>query len=1038
MRSTRIPRQPARHPHGGALTRFAAALLALPLLLVGCGAEREATPLEPGAPGAPAATPAGALVCTADARAGTLSCATPEPALGAGARGALTLGGQNVYVRLASTNVCYEEACSGGTDGSGIFQADVTVQNLIGQTLATTDGVTGHPDGVRVFFAEGPVVTNTMDGQPGTAEVANATGVATFTGTNQPYLQYGGNGPSGPRSDLGADGLLLPDETSAPRLWQWQLSPNVLEFTFAVYVWGEVQYPDGWIDVTPAVDTLIPGDPVDGTATLTATVRDMLGRTLTGGAVTWTSSDPAVATVAATDATTAEVTAVAPGTATITATDGTRSGTTTVVVGPALRDDDYPGTLIGNVGINSADAPFSVSDNDAFVAGDTIVFAGWGGAPDSTEHGGTLEMTSSGTGMGQFSYEPPTGFTGTDRFIYVVGEDTATVTLTVGGVIWFIDNGTGACTADCDGRLSHPFPSLVAFAAVNDGAPGHPGANQTVFLYNRGVAAYGGQVTLLDGQKLVGQDATSDLATIAGLTPPPGSAPLPAMELGGSTTTITGGAAGAIVLGADNTLRGLAVGAIGGTAISGTDFGTLTLGGDVQVSTSGGTAIDLSNGAFNGAFRRVSANGGTDGIVLSHTTGTFEVTGIAGASGSGGVIQNIAGPGIRLTDTGPVSLSWVTIRDNSGSAVLGSDVAGFTLRHGTVSGNGTGAGDRTLLFVELTGTARIDTTALTGTIADILSLGNTGGTLDLQIHGSTFTGGDTQRDAIRILLAGTADVDLTATGNTFTGDLSKHVEYRAEQSAGGTVTLRDNVLDGARTDGILIIAGSGEMGEGPWSGSVSYDVDDNIVTNTAGFPINVHLVTATTAASMVGRIRDNRIGTDADPCSLLKAGLQVAVGPTEPGYTVELAGTHTAAVTGNTIRDCADGGILARAGDGDGVLNLTVQGNDVMDPGASEGFRLLMGDVESVTADHDIVCLAFGHPTDTALRNTLNDFSIVQSSTAIDATTLRLPGFDPSTDDVLAYLTSRNDAQGGGAASGFLALDGLPEGVTSCPTPDSP
>ena len=67
---------------------------------------------------------------------------------------------------------------------------------------------------------------------------------------------------------------------------------------------------------------------VGGTTTATATVRDASGATISGQTVTWTSSDPNVASVSATGA----VTARAAGSATITATAGGQSGSASLTV----------------------------------------------------------------------------------------------------------------------------------------------------------------------------------------------------------------------------------------------------------------------------------------------------------------------------------------------------------------------------------------------------------------------------------------------------------------------------------------------------------------------------------------------------------------------------------------------------------------------------------------------------------------------------------------------------------------------------------
>src|SRR5690606_4479111 len=73
---------------------------------------------------------------------------------------------------------------------------------------------------------------------------------------------------------------------------------------------------------------------VGQTAPATATLRDGNGAILTGRAVTWKTSAPAVATVSQLGI----VTAVGPGTATITATSEGKSGSAPVaVVAPAAR-----------------------------------------------------------------------------------------------------------------------------------------------------------------------------------------------------------------------------------------------------------------------------------------------------------------------------------------------------------------------------------------------------------------------------------------------------------------------------------------------------------------------------------------------------------------------------------------------------------------------------------------------------------------------------------------------------------------------------
>jgi uncharacterized protein YjdB len=82
--------------------------------------------------------------------------------------------------------------------------------------------------------------------------------------------------------------------------------------------------PVATVTVAPSTATVF----VLGTTTLTATMKDATGNPLTGRSVSWSTSNPLVATVTQSGV----VTGVLPGTATITATSETKSGTATITV----------------------------------------------------------------------------------------------------------------------------------------------------------------------------------------------------------------------------------------------------------------------------------------------------------------------------------------------------------------------------------------------------------------------------------------------------------------------------------------------------------------------------------------------------------------------------------------------------------------------------------------------------------------------------------------------------------------------------------
>ena len=266
-----------------------------------------------------------ALKCRAAVRPAQLSCTSAggskaAPATAGAVRAAplpsrlsaeglppsVILGGQGTNVLLTGDNITVKEAT---------FGFDVTIQNLIRQAIGTTDGTTVAPEGVRVFFHQQPVITLDPGGS-GSVSIRNADGEELFLASSTPYYQY--------------NEVIAPDATSSARTWVFDYTGDIV-FEFTVYVWAPVQFPDGWIDVTPAAPQLDLGESDTPTVQLDADVVDVLGRSLASQpAVSWGSSDTDVATVDGTGL----VTGHATGTATITATAGAVSGTAEATVIP--------------------------------------------------------------------------------------------------------------------------------------------------------------------------------------------------------------------------------------------------------------------------------------------------------------------------------------------------------------------------------------------------------------------------------------------------------------------------------------------------------------------------------------------------------------------------------------------------------------------------------------------------------------------------------------------------------------------------------
>ena len=170
------------------------------------------------------------LTCRVDVASSSVSCASAGPAAVAGRSSDLILGGQNSYVKLTSTNVVTTPTVS--------ITADVTVKNLTGQPWGVDSLGALDTAAVKVFVVQPP--TNPV-------VIANPTGTASFTASNQQYFKYSG-------ALLGVDGILSPGETSGAINWQFTLN-GAANFTFGVLIVADMPDEQGtlrWVRDTLA------------------------------------------------------------------------------------------------------------------------------------------------------------------------------------------------------------------------------------------------------------------------------------------------------------------------------------------------------------------------------------------------------------------------------------------------------------------------------------------------------------------------------------------------------------------------------------------------------------------------------------------------------------------------------------------------------------------------------------------------------------------------------------------------------------------
>ncbi len=471
----------------------------------------------------------------------------------------------------------------------------------------------------------------------------------------------------------------------------------------------------------------------------------------------------------------------------------------TFAVPPLANDDTYSSQIIGNVGISTTNSTnFSVLTNDQ---GPGLSITAFGAT--STQGGTVAVITSTGT----FSYTPPRGFEGTDSFTYTIGNaagsDTASVNLTVSGMIWFVDTNAGG---GGDGRLNSPYNTLAAFQAVNDGVGSNPAAGDNIFLYES-ATAYTGGVTLLNGQRLIGQDATVTLAAATGLTVPADSFALPLTNSGNLPIALLNSAATAITLGSGNTLRGLTVGDTTANDISGTNFGTLTV---LETTLNGtGRALNLDTGSFNAAttFDGVTSTSGANNVNLVSVGGTANL--------GGGALSGATGNAFNL-DSGTATISYSgTINNSTARSVSVTNKSGGTVTFGgAVSGTGTG------IFLNNNTGATINFSGggmnlNTGANAAFTATG--GGTVNVIGSNNTIT--TTTSTAVNI----TTPTNIGGSGVTFR---SITVNNGASASATSGIVLND-------TTGSFTVTGDGTLARNGSGGTINRVTNDAIDLNNA-------------------------------------------------------------------------------------------------------------------------------------------------------------------------------------------------------------
>lgn len=291
----------------------------------------------------------------------------------------------------------------------------------------------------------------------------------------------------------------------------------------------------------------------------------------------------------------------------------------------------------------------------------------------ASANGGQVMVNADGT----FTYNPPVGFEGSDTFTYTMQtpggvQDTATVTILVSEVVWFIDS---AAAGGGDGRFTGPFNDVNQFLAIQgNGGPNDAEVEDYIFFYAGNQTPYVATIPLLDDQQVRGE--AEDLVVNGRTIVTAGNRPILSTIL-----QIGEGGEPIIQLANRNTVRGVELNGSEGPGIRGFDTLGPVLVDNVRILNVD-TAFDVS-GNIAGTYT-IGNNQAQGGVYVSSC---FQVVGMFDFDASEATLQLlgvIAGDLFRGGYTSGVSGTFTTCAfgfDDQGADDGFSD-AGFIWENG--------------------------------------------------------------------------------------------------------------------------------------------------------------------------------------------------------------------------------------------------------------------------------------------------------------------------------------------------------------------
>lgn len=598
---------------------------------------------------------------------------------------------------------------------------------------------------------------------------------------------------------------------------------------------------------------------------------------------------------------------------------------------------------------------------------------------------GTVVVPAAGTANVSAATSPAIDVQGTPGAALAFDDVDSTGSTTDGIILKGLDDGTFSANASSTltgyegvGLNVLGGTGTVTYAgAISNG----PLGDQTAMVQGR----TGGAVTL--------SGSISDTSAVGGglllLNNTAGST-----TLSGTSKVFNTGTANAVFMSgsANHTLTlsggGLDIDTTSGAGIRTEIGGTIAVSGTGNtIATGTGTAVMVTSstiGAAGMTLQSVSANGATNGIFLSPTTGStggFTVTG-TGVADSGGTIANTSGAGIDLARVRNVSFNNVRIQGANRAGIQGSQVNGFSFTNGTITGAGDSLSNDNDSSIALNGTVGGQNNNVDGvvTITGNTLTGAYGGGVDIFNYAGTITNATisdntisssfdpalSRRSGIALNLFGSTTTvasltTATIADNTVTGFPSGDgISIQGANTAGATapagtygtpggapVTISGNFVIGDVTNkmnGFGISASVTGRGQG------SFVITDN---GSAGSPLR-NMKSSAIAIGAAGNVTTyftvmgNQISANNGFSS---AGLALGTDKNIQADSSVLASPIVrTTIMNNTISDTSGPGVRVLHRDSNGSLDLRLESNTITNVlGNLSGIRVENGSSGSVT-----------------------------------------------------------------------------------------